>query len=147
MIRTVVCHREGCSGNKFFIKSIDGRLEATCSECSDKEVYDLNETGYCLISICEGCRNDTFKLFLDTEKDIVFAKCIECGEPPEKILVDEFGNQISFRDKLLNDVREELFMINQRMGSLEVKIEDIEKGQGIIEESLAYINRYIVEDR
>ncbi|MGL4848917.1 MAG: hypothetical protein ACRC28_08310 [Clostridium sp.] len=149
MIRTVVCHKEGCSGNKFFIKSCDseGKIEAICSECNDNEIYDLNETGYHLVSICEACKNDTFKLFLDTDKNVVFAKCIECGEPPEKILIDEFGNQISFRDKLLNDVKDELFMISQRMGSLEMKLEDVEKGQGIIEESLAYINRYIVEDR
>ncbi|MGL5648396.1 MAG: hypothetical protein ACRDDY_11125 [Clostridium sp.] len=147
MIRTVVCHKEGCSGNKFFIKSVEEKVEAICSECRDKKLYDLNDSGYFLVSTCGECKNDTFKLFLDTDKETVFIKCIECGQPPEKILIDEFGNQISFKDKLLNDVKDALFMINQRMGSLELKVEDIERGQGIIEESLAYINRYIVEDR
>lgn len=147
MIRTVVCQRDGCSGNNFFIESTDNKLRATCRECGEKSDYILNDVGYYLVSSCNECKNEAFKLFVDTEKKTVFAKCVECGEPPEKIFVDEYGNQISSKERILNEVKEALYSVNQRMCNLEIKVENIEKGQGILEESLAYINRYMIESR
>ncbi|WP_297637235.1 hypothetical protein [uncultured Clostridium sp.] len=147
MIRTVVCHRDGCSGNNFFINSIDGKIQATCTECENESEYNLNDVGYYLVSTCKKCRNEAFKLFMDTDRKTCFAKCVECGEAPEKIFIDEYGNQVSAQEKLLNEVKEELHFINQRMHNLELKIDDMEKGQAILEESLAYINRYIIDEK
>lgn len=147
MIRTVVCKKDGCSGNNFFIETVDDKIRATCRECGEKSDYNLNDVGYYLISNCKVCKNEAFKLFIDTDKNTVFAKCVECGEPPEKIFIDEYGNQISSEERVLNEVKEALYAVNQRMCNLEIKIEDMEKGQGILEESLAYINRYIMESR
>lgn len=147
MIRTVVCHKDGCSGNNFFIETADGKIKAICRECGDKSEYELNDSGYYLISTCQVCRNEAFKLFIDTEKKKVFVKCVECGEAPEKIFIDEYGNQISAQEKYFIEIKENLFTMNQRMHNLEIKVDNMEKGQGILEESLAYINRYIVEEK
>lgn len=145
MIRTVVCQNDGCSGNNFLVETVDNKIKAICRECGGQSLYNSNEIGCILISNCKSCNSDGFKLFLDTEKNSVFAKCVECGEPPEKIFIDEYGNQISSEEKILNEVKEALYTVNQRMCNLEIKIENMEKGQEVIEEALAYINRYIVK--
>ena len=38
-----------------------------------------------------------------------------------------------------------MYQLDQRICNLEVKLQDLEGSQGILEESLAYINRYLVE--
>ncbi|NRZ51374.1 hypothetical protein DFR95_000002 [Clostridium beijerinckii] len=38
-----------------------------------------------------------------------------------------------------------MYQIDQRICSLEMKIDGLEKGQELLEESLAYINRYMSE--
>ena len=38
-----------------------------------------------------------------------------------------------------------MYLLEQRICNLELKLQDLESGQGILEESLAYINRYLVE--
>ena len=45
----------------------------------------------------------------------------------------------------LNDIKELLYLLEQRMCNLEVKVQSLESSQGILEEYLAYINRYLVE--
>ena len=37
--------------------------------------------------------------------------------------------------------------LDQRLCALEVKVEDMENGQRVIEESLAYINKYVVQQK
>ena len=39
------------------------------------------------------------------------------------------------------------YQLDQRVCNLEVKIGDMERSQNVLEESLAYINKYIVNDR
>ena len=51
----------------------------------------------------------------------------------------------SYEAKLLNDIKELMYLLEQRICNLEVKLQDLESSQGILEESLAYINRYLVE--
>ena len=46
---------------------------------------------------------------------------------------------------LLNDVKDLLYKIEQRIYGMEVKIQDLQGSQNILEESLAYINKYLVE--
>ena len=41
MIRTVVCEKEGCSGNKFYIEHVDDKLYAICKECGNKYTFDV----------------------------------------------------------------------------------------------------------
>ena len=53
--------------------------------------------------------------------------------------------QVSYEAKLLNDIKELMHQLDQRIYSLEQKVQEIESGQNILEESLAYINKYIVE--
>ena len=45
----------------------------------------------------------------------------------------------------LNDVKDLLYKIEQRIYGMEVKIQDLQGSQNILEESLAYINKYLVE--
>ena len=59
--------------------------------------------------------------------------------------IDSDGIQVSYESKLLNDIKELLYLLEQRMYNLEVKVQSLESSQGILEESLAYINRYLVE--
>lgn len=146
MIRTVVCQQEKCCGNRFYIKTSEGKLEAICKECGSK--YELNNIecyDYIMISSCSKCNNDTFKLFRDVESNRIYAKCTECGSPPEVIFVDSDGVQVSYEGKLLQEVRELINQLDQRVHNLEVKIDTMEHGQEIIEQSLAYINKYIVQ--
>jgi hypothetical protein len=147
MIRTVVCQKEGCSGNKFYIETKDGTLVITCIECGNISLIDQCSNEYLLISGCSGCNNDTFKLFRDINSNEIYIKCTECGEPPEKIYVDSDGVQVSYEGKLLYDVRDLMNRIDQRVCNLQIRIEAIESGQQILEESLAYINKYIIQQQ
>lgn len=145
MIRTVVCQKEGCSGNKFYIENVDDKLQAICKECGNKYSFDVSYYDFVMISSCSQCNNDVFKLFRDIEKGGVYAKCTECGAPPEKIYIDSDGVQVSYEAKLLHDIRQLMNQVDQRVCNVELKIETMERGQEIIEESLAYINKYIVQ--
>lgn len=145
MIRTVVCEKEGCSGNKFYIENIEDKLQAICKECGNKYKFDVSYYDFIMISSCSQCKNDVFKLFRDIENTGVYAKCTECGSPPEKIYVDSDGIQVSYEAKLLQDIRNLMQDVDQRVCNLEIKIETMEHSQEILEESLAYINKYIVE--
>ena len=142
MIRTVVCEKEGCSGNTFFIETQGNNLVLTCAHCKSKYEFDISYYDFIILSNCSKCNNDTFKVFRDTEKEGIYAKCVECGSTPEKIYIDSDGIQVSYEAKLLNDIKELMYLLEQRICNLEVKLQDLESSQGILEESLAYINRY-----
>lgn len=144
-MRTVVCQREGCSGNEFYIETQDGNLEITCKECKNKSLIDVSFYEFIMISGCSSCKNDTFKLFRDVDKEGIYVKCTECGEPPEKIYIDADGIQVSYEAKLLNEVKDLMHQIEQRVYNLQMRVETMERGQQILEESLAYINKYIIE--
>ena len=145
MIRTVVCEKEGCSGNIFSIESEDGRLKLICKNCSSEYYLDTNYYDFIMLSICSKCNNDGFKIYRDTENNNVYLKCSKCGSPPEKIYIDIDGNQVSYETKVLNDVKDLLYKIEQRIYGMEVKIQDLQGSQNILEVSLAYINKYLVE--
>lgn len=145
MIRTVVCEKDGCSGNRFYINTSNSLLEITCSECGSKYNVDVSYNDFIILSSCTKCDNYIFKVFKDTDNESIYMKCAECGEAPEKIYVDSDGMQVSYESKVLNDIKSTLKLVEQRMCNLEMKIQDLERGQDILEESLAYINRYIVE--
>ncbi len=147
MIRTVVCKKEGCSGNEFVVETREGKFKSICKECGSINEFDLKEEGYELTSVCSSCNNGTFKVFRDIDSSKIFCKCTECGNPPEKVFVDLDGVQVSYEEKILNEIRELMGRVEQRLCNVEIKIEDMERGQGILEESLAYINKYIIEER
>ena len=42
MIRTVVCEKEGCSGNTFFIETQGNNLLLTCAHCKSKYEFDIS---------------------------------------------------------------------------------------------------------
>ena len=104
-----------------------------------------NYYDFIMLSICSKCNNDGFKIYRDTENNNVYLKCSKCGSPPEKIYIDIDGNQVSYETKVLNDVKDLLYKIEQRIYGMEVKIQDLQGSQNILEESLAYINKYLVE--
>lgn len=145
MIRTVVCEKEGCSGSRFNIVTDANKIILTCDQCNNKYSYDISYYDYIMLSNCSKCNNDTFKVFRDVEKDGVYATCTECGSVPEKVYIDPDGVQVSYEGKLLNDIKNTLHLVEQRMYNLEVNIQDLEKGQGMLEHSIAYINRYLID--
>ncbi|MGL5378493.1 hypothetical protein [Clostridium sp.] len=145
MIRTVVCQKEGCSGNRFYIQSEESKIQLICNECKTKQEIEVDNHDFMMMPNCSNCNNETFKVFRDVDKAGVYAKCTECGSEPEKIYIDPDGIQVSYEAKLLNDIKEIMYLVEQRIYNLEMNIQDLERGQGILEQSLAYINRYIVD--
>ncbi len=147
MIRTLVCQREGCSGNQFYIESTENKIKAICRECKNVSEFDMDNYGLKVISSCSACKNDLFKLFHETETGKIYAKCSKCGAPPMKVYIDFDGIQISYEEKLLNEVKNIMCEIEQKICNLEIKMEMIERGQEVLEESLAYINQYMLQQR
>lgn len=147
MIRTVVCTKNKCSGNRFYIESVDNRLKATCKECSSIYYFDIKKEDFLMLPSCSKCNNNMFKLFYGSKGEGLYAKCTECGAPPEKVYVDVDGIQVSYEAKLLHDIKELMYQVEQKVCNLERKMEQMERAQEIFEESIAYINKYIVEQR
>jgi len=145
MIRTVVCKKDGCSGNEFNIITEDNRLKLACKDCGSIYYYDVSYYDFAMLSACSKCNNDTFKVFTDVEKEGIYAKCTKCGSPPEKVFIDDEGIQVTYEAKLLHDIKQLMQQIDQRVCNLEIKVDGLEKGQELLEESLAYINRYMAE--
>lgn len=145
MIRTVVCKKDGCNGNEFYIVTEDNKLKLTCRECGSIYYYDVGHYDFTMLSNCEKCNNDVFKVFVDLKKSGVYAKCTKCGYPPEKVFIDAEGIQVTYEAHLLQDIKQLMNQVDQRVCNLEMKIENLEKGQELLEESLAYINRYMSE--
>lgn len=145
MIRTVVCAIGGCNGNSFNIKTEDGVLYAKCIECGELYEFDISFYDYIILSSCSRCNNETFKLFKDTEKHGIFAKCIKCGEPPEKIYIDSDGNQVSYEAKKLSDIKECIYLLEQRVYTIESKVDGLRGGQELLEQSIAYLNKFLSE--
>lgn len=146
MIRTVVCEKDGCSGNRFFVDSKENSISLICAQCESRYRIDINNQEFLFLPKCSSCNNDNFKVYKDLDKNSVYLKCSNCGEVPEKIYIDSDGVQVSYEAKLLNDIRETMKTVEQRMHNLEVNIKNLELSQNILEQSLAYINKYLVEN-
>ena len=147
MIKTVFCKKEGCSGNEFYIETINNKLKIICRECKTEFFLEANNDGYLMLSKCSKCNNEVFKLFTDASNNKIYVKCTKCGAPPEIIYLDEDGIQVSYESKVLQNIKELMNKVDQRVYNLEIKIDAMEKGQDILEESLAYINKYIVDSK
>ena len=61
MIRTVVCTKNKCSGNRFYIESVDNRLKATCKECGSIYYFDIKKEDFIMLPSCSKCNNNIFK--------------------------------------------------------------------------------------
>lgn len=145
MIRTFVCEKDGCSGNRFFLESEEDSVNLICSQCKSRYNINIRSSDYLLLPNCSNCNNDIFKVYKDIEKDNIYLKCSKCGAVPEKIYIDSDGVQVSYESKLLNDIKQIMNLVEQRIYNLEVNVKDLERSQNILEQSLAYINRYLVE--
>lgn len=145
MIRTFVCEKDGCSGNRFYLESEEDKLSLICAQCKSRYNIDVSNNDYIILPNCSNCNNDTFKVYRDLDKNNVYVKCSSCGAVPEKIYVDSDGVQVSYEAKLLNDIKQIMNLVEQRIYNLEGNVKDLERSQSILEQSLAYINRYLVE--
>ena len=70
-------------------------------------------------------------MYRDIEKETCYAKCSKCGAVPEKIYIDSDGIQVSYEAKLLNDIKQIMYLVEQRIYNLEVNIKDLERSQNI----------------
>lgn len=143
MVQTVVCKKDGCSGNEFSIATEDNEIRLSCKNCGSTYYYDVSYYEFIMLSNCEKCNNDIFKVFNNLEKKGIYAKCTRCGSPPEKVFIDDDGVQVTYESKLLQDIKQIMNKIDQRIYNLEMKVDGLEKGQELLEESLAYINKYM----
>ena len=80
-------------------------------------------------------------------KAIIYAKCIVCGNLPENIFIDADGNQVSYESKILNDIKDMVYRVEQRISDLEREAESLGSGQVLIEQSIAYINQFLSENK
>ena len=145
MIRTVVCEKEGCTSNSFYLENEYQKLSIICTQCSSSYEHLYNGHGFTLLSNCSSCRMDKFKVFKDVESEVIYAKCIECGNPPERVYLDTDGVQISYNEKLLTEVKNIVSNTEQRIMNLEEKVEALENGQNLSEVSLAYITKFLTD--
>lgn len=146
MVRTVVCTKDGCKGNEFYIETDDKHyLKAICKDCGTTYNFKSNFYDFIVLSQCSRCENNTFKIFADSENGKVYIKCNKCGAPPERIYVDNDGIQVNYQEKLLLDIKELMQRFERKISNMEIKVDSLEKGQQLLEESLAYINRYMSE--
>ncbi|MBE6070501.1 MAG: hypothetical protein E7208_00915 [Clostridium butyricum] len=143
MMRTVVCKQDGCSGNEFYISMEDGKVKAKCKVCGSIYFYNSGSYDFNMLSNCSNCNNNVFKIFSDLQKEKLYIKCMECGAPPERVFIDDEGIQVTYEEKLLHDIKRIMQQVDQRICNLELKVEGLEKGQELLEESLAYINKYM----
>ena len=143
MLRTLVCEKEGCTGNKFYVKSDGGNLYIKCKECGEEYCYDVSYYDYKILSSCSNCGNDLFKIFKDTDKEGIYIKCSECGSPPEKIYVDDDGNQVTYEEKKLEEMKNMIYGIDQKINDMNNTINQIKNDQEFLEESMAYLNKFI----
>lgn len=143
MIRTMVCEKEGCNGNKFYIKNEGEILYIKCMECGEEYTFDVSYNDYTLMSTCSKCGNDVFKIFKDTEKEGIIVKCAKCGNPPEKFFQDSKGNQITYEESKLQDIQESIYKIDEKLNKIDERLIKIDEEQRFIEESMAYLNKFI----
>lgn len=143
MITTIVCKEDGCDGNSFYVKDGEEELQLTCIKCNKFGSIPRNKQMFTMLSNCSSCSNETFKVFKDTEGDNIFLKCIKCGNPPEKVYIDDDGVQVSYESKILNDMKYNLYRLNENLQGLEDKINSLESGQNLLEQSLAYITKFL----
>ena len=52
---------------------------------------------------------------------------------------------LNLQDIALSEIKEAIHLVEQRVCNLEMKMEHVEIGQGTIEESLAYVNKYLID--
>ena len=71
MIRTVVCEKEGCSGNIFSIESEDGRLKLICKNCSSEYYLDTNYYDLLCYQFVQSVIMMVLK-FIEIQKTIMF---------------------------------------------------------------------------
>lgn len=143
MIRTMVCEKEGCRGNSFYIYTEESNLAIICSECGERYSLDVSYYDYLMLSSCSQCNNDTFKVFKDTEKEGVYAKCTECGNPPDKVYIDESGTQVSYEQKKLDEIKDVIYRLNERLALMENKIDILGVDQQVMQQSLGYVAEFV----
>ena len=57
------------------------------------------------------------------------------------------GNQVSYESKILNDIKDMVYRVEQRISNLEREVESLGSGQVLIEQSMAYINQFLSENK
>ncbi|MDU5650940.1 MAG: glycogen/starch/alpha-glucan phosphorylase, partial [Clostridium perfringens] len=70
MIRTIVCQRDGCNGNAFYINSHDGEMSVVCKECNSEYKYETENNSLLMLSTCSNCNNDTNHTILSEALEI-----------------------------------------------------------------------------
>jgi Zn finger protein HypA/HybF involved in hydrogenase expression len=95
MVRTIVCKKDGCSGNEFHIVTEDNRLKLICKDCGSTYYYDVSYYEFIMLSNCEKCNNDTFKVFNNLKSKNI-CKMYKCGSTAEKYWLMMKGVQVTY---------------------------------------------------
>jgi predicted nucleic acid-binding Zn-ribbon protein len=122
MLITRVCEKEGCSGNKFHVNTEDSKLNIRCVECGT--VYDyLEEMNYITAPNCLKCDSEVFKVNRDNKTGDMFINCVECNNPPRRIYTDGCGNQISYDQIMLVEIKSAVDELAEKVDSLNEQVD------------------------
>ena len=131
------------------LKCIFFNSEAKETMQSKEGILLENDNGKLLVSkdTIESLTNAVVKSFESAES--VMTKVEVDNESHVKIYITLFVYPDAvIKDltvSLQNDIKQTMNSVEQRIYNLEVNVKDLEGSQNILEQSLAYINRYLVE--
>ena len=100
MIRTVVCTKNKCSGNRFYIESVDNRLKATCKECGSIYYFDIKKEDFIMLPSCSKCNNNIFKLFYGSKGEGL----LKVGSETAILQITPTAKEFEFVDTNLNNI-------------------------------------------
>lgn len=128
---TEVCEKEGCSGNRFYVRTEEHQVLIKCTECGEE--YEIgNEIDYEIGPKCGSCDSEIFKVSWDKEAERFYFNCIQCREKPqltypneECIQVDD--NEMETEEDEINaeDVYYKVRELESRLDKMEYKLDCI----------------------
>lgn len=120
MLITRVCEKEGCSGNKFHVNTEDKKLSIKCVECGT--TYNFQEEMNCIIApTCMKCDHEQFKVNRDNKSGELYINCVQCNNPPRKIYTDGSGNQVSYDQIMLVEIKNAVDELTETVNGLYYK--------------------------
>lgn len=117
MLITRVCEKEGCSGNKFYVNTEDKKLNIKCTECGTNYSF-TEEMDYIIAPNCMKCDHEQFKVNRDNKSGELYVNCVQCNNPPRRIYTDGSGNQISYDQIMLVEIKNAVDELTEKMNLL-----------------------------
>jgi hypothetical protein len=122
MLITRVCEKEGCSGNKFYVNTEEKKLNIKCVECGTTYNFP-EEINHIIAPTCMKCDHDHFKVNRDNKSGELYFNCVKCNNPPRKVYTDGCGNQISYDQVMLVEIKNAVDELTEKINMLSNEVE------------------------